>query len=256
MTVSGNSNIYLLVYVDNMLIAANSMTGINDLKKLLSKEFDMKYLGEANKILGMEIHRKNGEVHLLQKKYIEKVVQRYGMNKCKPVTLSLTQHFRLFSLMAPQSKEKVEYMSKVPYCSAVGSIMYVMVCTGPDITQAVSVVSRFMSKPDKKYWEAIKWILKYLKGSSNVGLTFYRMRNEGFSVLGYVDSDFAGDLDRKRSTTGYIFTLKSSAISWKATLQSIVALSTIEAEYMAAGEAIKEAIWLNGLVSELSRFQH
>ncbi|XP_060190426.1 secreted RxLR effector protein 161-like [Lycium barbarum] len=204
----------------------------------------------------MEIHRKNDEVHLSQKKYIEKVVQRFSMDKCKPVTLSLAQHFRLSSLMAPQSKEEVEYMSKVPYSSAVGSIMYAMVCTRPDIAQAVNVVSRFISNPGKTHWEAIKWILRYLKGSSNVGLTFRRMRNEGFSTLGYVDSDCAGDLDRRRSTTGYIFTLAGSAISWKAALKSIVVLSTTEVEYMAAAKALKEAIWLKGLVSELSRVQH
>ncbi|XP_060200096.1 secreted RxLR effector protein 161-like [Lycium barbarum] len=147
-------------------------------------------------------------------------------------------------------------MPKVPYSSAVGSIMYAMVCTRPDIAQAMSVVSRFMYNLGKTHWEAIKWILRYLKGSSNVGLTFCRMRNEGFSVLDYVDSYFAGDLDRKRSTTGYIFTLAGSVISWKATLQSIVSLSTTKAEYMAAAEAVKEAMWLKGLVSELSRVQH
>ncbi|XP_060210257.1 secreted RxLR effector protein 161-like [Lycium barbarum] len=213
----------------------------------------MKDLGEAKKILGMEIHRKNGEVNLSQKKYIENVVQRFGMNKCKPVTLPLAQHFSLSSLMAPQLKEGVEYMSKVLYSSVVGSIMYAMICTRPDFSQAVSVVSQFMSNPGKTHWEAIKWILRYLKGSSNVGLTFCEMRSEGFSTLGYVDSDFAGDLDRRRSTTGYIFTLAGNVISWKATLQSIVALSTTEAEYMAAAAAVKEAIWLKGLVSELSR---
>ncbi|XP_059281019.1 secreted RxLR effector protein 161-like [Lycium ferocissimum] len=246
---------YSLLCVDDMLIAANSMTEINDLKELLSKEFDKKGLGEAKKILGMEIHRKNNEVHLSQKKYIEKVLQRFGMNKCKPVTLPLAQHFRLSSLMAPQSKVEVEYMSKVPYSSAVGSVMYAMVCTRPDIAQAVSVASRFMSNPSKTHREAIKWILRYLKGSSNVGLTFCRIRNKGFSVLGYVDSDFVGDLDRRRSTTGYIFTLAGSAISWKATLQSIVVLSTTEVKYMAAAEAAKEAIWLKGLVSELRKVQ-
>jgi len=251
---SGNSMIYLLLYVDDMLIAANNITEINALKKLLSKEFDMKDLGAAKKILGMEISREDGVVHLSQKRYIERVLERFNMHTCKPVSTPLAPHFKLSELQMPQSEDEVEHMSKIPYASAVGSIMYAMVCTRPDIAQSVSVVSRYMSSPGKRHWEAVKWILRYLKGASGVGLTF-RKSGGGISILGYVDSDYAGDLDRRRSTTGYIFTLVGSAVSWKSTLQSIVALSTTEAEYMAAAEAVKEAIWLKGLVAELSLVQ-
>ena len=251
---SGNSMIYLLLYVDDMLIAANNITEINALKKLLSKEFDMKDLGAAKKILGMEISREDGVVHLSQKKYIERVLERFNMHTCKPVSTPLAPHFKLSELQMPRSEDEVEHMSKVPYASAVGSIMYAMVCTRPDIAQSVSVVSRYMSNPGKRHWEAVKWILRYLKGASDVGLTFQK-DGGGISILGYVDSDYAGDLDRRRSTTGYIFTLVGSAVSWKSTLQSIVALSTTEAEYMAAAEAVKEAIWLKGLVAELSLVQ-
>ena len=250
---SGNSMIYLLLYVDDMLIAANNITEINILKKLLSKEFDMKDLGVAKKILGMEISRENGVVHLSQKRYIRKVLERFNMDTSKPVSTPLASHFKLSELQMPQSMDEVEHMSKVPYASAVGSIMYAMVCTRPDIAQSVSVVSKYMANPGKRHWEAVKWILRYLKGAPDVGLTF--RKSEGISILGYVDSDYAGDLDRRRSTTGYIFTLVGSAVSWKSTLQSIVALSTTEAEYMAATEAVKEAIWLKGLVAELSSAQ-
>nr|XP_009787759.1 PREDICTED: uncharacterized protein LOC104235647 [Nicotiana sylvestris] len=251
---SGNSMIYLLLYVDDMLIAANNITEINALKKLLSKEFDMKDLGAAKKILGMEISREDDVVHLSQKRYIERVLERFNMQTCKPVSTPLAPHFKLSESQMPQSEDEVEHMSKIPYASAVGSIMYAMVCTRPDIAQSVSVVSRYMSNPGKRHWEAVKWILRYLKGASGVGLTF-RKSGTGISILGYVDSDYAGDLDRRRSTTGYIFTLVGSAVSWKSTLQSIVALSTTEAEYMAAVEAVKETIWLKGLVVELSLVQ-
>ena len=176
------------------------------------------------------------------------------MHTCKPVSTPLAPHFKLSELQMPRSEDEVEHMSKVPYASAVGSIMYAMVCTRPDIAQSVSVVSRYMSNPRKRHWEVVKWILRYLKGASDVGLTFQK-DGGGISILGYVDSDYAGDLDRRRSTTGYIFTLVGSAVSWKSTLQSIVALSTTEAEYMAAAEAVKEAIWLKGLVAELSLVQ-
>lgn len=128
--------------------------------------------------------------------------------------------------------------------------MYAMVCTRPDLSYAVSAVSRYMANPGKEHWKAVQWILRYLRGTTDVCLQFGRTRD---GVIGYVDSDFAGDLDKRRSFTGYIFTIGGCAISWKATLQTIVALSTIEAEYMAITEACKEAIWLQGLFSELSK---
>lgn len=106
-------------------------------------------------------------------------------------------------------------MPNVLYASTAGS-KYVVVCTCPDVAQYVSVVSRYMENQRKRHWEAVKWILRYLKGASDVGLTF--RKSEGILVLGNLDSDYAGDLDRRRSTTGYIFTLFGNAISWKSTL--------------------------------------
>lgn len=117
------------------------------------------------------------------------------------------------------------------------------------------VVSRYMGSPGKIHWQAVKWIFRYLKGTADVGLVYGRSSNIDSNIIGYVDSDYAGDLDKRRSLTGYVFTLSGCAISWKATLQSTVALSTTEAEYMAAAEAVKEAIWLRGLVSDLGLLQ-
>ena len=162
------------------------------------------------------------------------------MSTVKPVTISFASHFRLSIRDSSQTEEEEKYMFRVPYASAVGSIMYAMVCTRPDISQAVSVVSRYMDKPGKAHWSAVKWILRYLKGTSKLGLLF--SAQSSCTVIGYSDSDYASDLDRRRSLTGYVFTLSECAVSWKATLQSTVALSTTEAEYMALTEAAKEAI--------------
>ncbi|KAG8481529.1 hypothetical protein CXB51_026324 [Gossypium anomalum] len=150
---------------------------------------------------------------------------KFNMRSAKPVSTPLAAHFRLSSALSPQSDDEIEYMSHVPYSSAVGSLMYAMVCSRPDLSYAVSAVSRYMAIP------------------------FGRTED---GVIGYVDADFAGDLDRRRSLTGYVFTIGGCAISWKATLQTTVALSTTEAEYMAITEACKEAIWLKGLFSELN----
>ncbi|KAK8931207.1 hypothetical protein KSP39_PZI016896 [Platanthera zijinensis] len=172
------------------------------------------------------------------------------MTESKAVSTPLGQQFRLSSQQFPNSEEERQKILRVPYASAVGCLMYAMICTRPDIAQAVSVVSRYMGNPGRQHWEAVKWILPYLKGTPDVGLLFRRSKDVG-ALEGFVDFDYAGDLDRRRSTSGYIFLLGGGPISWKATLQDIVVLSTTEAEYIAAVEAAKEAIWLKGLTKEL-----
>ena len=105
-----------------------------------------------------------------------------------------------------------------------------------------------MANPGKEHCRAVQWIFRYLRGTSNAYLQFGKT---GDGLVGFVDSDFAGDLDKRRSLTGYVFTIGGCAVSWRATLQSIVACSTTDAEYMAISEACKEAIWLRGLYTEL-----
>ena len=141
-------------------------------------------------------------------------------------------------------------MSKVPYASAVGSLMYAMVCTRPDIAHAVGVVSRYMSNPGKEHWEGVKWILRYLKGTSGMALCF---KKSNIILQGFVDANLGGDLDNRKSTTGYVFTLGGTVVSWMSRLQKSVALSTTEAEYMAISEAGKEMIWLKNFLKELGK---
>jgi hypothetical protein len=140
-------------------------------------------------------------------------------------------------------------MSKVPYSSAVGSLMYAMFCSRPDLSYAMSLVSRYMTNPGKEYWNAVKWIFGYSRGTSDACLQFGRNR-EG--LVGYVDLDYAADLDKRRSLTGYVFTVGGCAVSWRACLQPTVALSTSEAKFIAVCDACKEAIWLKGLYAEFS----
>jgi hypothetical protein len=251
--------IYLLLYVDDMLIACKSIVEIDRLKTQLKNEFEMKDLGEAKKILGMEITRERarGIVCLTQKQYLKKVLKRFGMDhNTKPTTTPLAPHFKLSAAMSPSTDEERDHMAHVPYSNLVSSLMYAMVCTRPDISQAVSMVSRYMHAPGKGHWQAAKWILRYILGTVDVGLKFERVDNGLDQILiGYVDSDYAGDLDKRRSTTGYVFTLAGGPVSWRSTLQTTVALSTTEAEYMAVADAIKEAIWLHGLIEDLGILQ-
>src|SRR5215216_7962304 len=167
----------------------------------------MKDLGAAKKIYGMEISRDrpSGKVYLSQKGYIDKVLRRFNMHNAKPVSTPLAAHFKLSSALCPKLDEDIEYMSRVPYSSAVGSLMYAMVCSRPDLSFAMSLVSRYMANLGKEHWKVVQWILRYLRGTSNACLKFGRT-GEGLS--GYVDSDFASsDLDKRRSLTGYVFTI-------------------------------------------------
>ena len=150
-----SSYIILLLYVDDMLVAGSDMDDIKRLKQQLSKEFDMKDLGPAKKILGMQITRnkKKGSLQLSQAEYINRVLQRFNMGDAKPVSTPLASHFRLSKDQSPQTEEEREFMVKVPYASAIGSLMYAMVYTRPDIGHAMGVVSRFISNPRKTHWE-------------------------------------------------------------------------------------------------------
>ncbi|GJS31119.1 retrovirus-related pol polyprotein from transposon TNT 1-94 [Tanacetum coccineum] len=245
--------IYLLLYVDDMLIACKSKAEIGSTKSLLKKEFDMKELGEAKKILGMEIVRDRSRkiLRVSQSGYISKILNNFRIDNGKSVQMPLGGHFKLSLKDCPVRDCDVERMSKVPYANAVGSLMYLMVCTRPDIAYAVSVVSRYLANPGKNHWEAVKWILKYLRGTKNVGLMYDTGHGDHVDVTGFVDSDYAKDPDKGKSITGYAFLVQRCVVSRKATLQHVVDLSTTEAEYMALTEAVKEAIWLSGLLEEL-----
>lgn len=146
-------------------------------------------------------------------------------------------------------------MLQVPYSNTLGSFMYAMVCKKPDISHLVGIVSMYMHNPGKGHWQAVKWILRCIQKTMDVGLLFEQDDTLGQSVNGYVDSDYTGDLDKRRSITGYVFNFAGGPINWKSTLQSTVVLSTTEAEYMAITKAVKEAIWLQGLLENLGLVQ-
>ena len=249
-----NFCIILLLYMDDMLIAGSSIEEINNLKKQLSKQFKMKDLGATKQILGMRIIRDkaNGTLKLSQSEYVKKVLSRFNMNAIKLVSTPLGSHFKLSKEQSPKTEEERDYMSKVPYASAIGSLMYAMVCTKLDIEHAMGVVSRFMSRSGKQHQEAVKWILRYLRGSSNTCLCF---TTASLKLQGYVAADFVGEINSRKSTTGFVFTLGGTAISWASNLQKIVTLSTIEAEYVAATKTGKEMIWLHGFLDELGKKQ-
>ena len=247
-----NDSLFLLLYVDDILIVGKCKSEIDEMKEVLKSEFEMTDLGEAKKILGIEIKRKRPDMLMLsQEEYLRKVLKRFNMDKSKPVMTPLAAHFKLTKEQSPKPEHEREMMDSIPYASGVGSLMYAMVCTRPDIAYAMSIVSRFIADPGEEHWYALKWIMRYIAGSLHLGLTYSAKYNSQKEVIGYVDSDYAGCMDSRRSLTGYVFTMLGGCVSWKANLQKVVALSSTEAEYMAATEVIKEAIWLKGLAKEM-----
>jgi hypothetical protein len=255
----GNHFIYVVLYVDDMLLVGNNMDVIKEVKSQLSSKFDMKDLGAANFILGMEIKRDraNRKLWLNQRKYVETILQRFNMHGSKTVKVSIPIGVKLSADQCPKTQEEEEDMSHVPYASAVGSLMYAMVCTRPDIAHAVGVLSKYMSKPGKEHWTTVKRVFRYLRGTTSYGLCYQGRPglDRVVDIHGFVDADWAGDLDRRRSTSGYVFNLFGGAISWMRKRQAVVALSTTEAEYMATTHASKETVWLQRLCSGIGLVQ-
>lgn len=153
-----------------------------------------------------------------QKSYLEKVLGRFGMKEAKPVLTPIAQHFKLSEKHCQTTEEEVQSMSKIPYASVIGCLMYSMICTRPDLAYATSLISRFMSNPGKEHWSVVKRVFKYVRRTSSFGLLYKKIEGCVDKLMGYCDSDYCGDLDKRRSLAGYHFTLFGNVISWKASL--------------------------------------
>ena len=242
----GDKEVVLLVavYVDDLLIASNDLQSIAEEKRRLSSRFEMEDLGEANFCLGMSIKRdrSNGLLNINQRAYLEAVLKRFGMDDCKPVTTPLEVGTKFEKL-----SEDEEPLNLREYQSAIGSLIYASIGTRPDISAAVGMLSQHTSKPGKDHWIGVKRVFRYIKGTLDYGL-IYSAKDNNTQIVGYADADWAGDVNTRKSTSGYAFQIGGSTISWMSKRQSTVALSTTEAEYVALSTATQEAIWLRSLL--------
>ena len=172
------------------------------------------------------------------------MLQKYGMDNANPVATPADANVKL------RKRDGVSKPVHQPtYQSMVGSLLYAVMATRPDIAQAVSAVSKFNANPDVAHLTAVKRIFRYLKGTVNLALK-YEQSDSG-ALIGYADADWAGDQDDRRPTTGNIFLQSGGPVSWLSKKQATVALSTAEAEYVALIQAAQEGIWLRGLLSDL-----
>lgn len=233
-------DIILSIFVDDGLIASRNKTKRDKILEALKSEFKIK-LEPLMRYLGVEIQQDNDKVFISQTAYTNKIIQKFGMENSNEMA---TPYDPNTDLNASESLETVG----APYREAVGSLLFLAKTTRPDIMYAVSKVSQFMESPKTNHWTAVKRILRYLKGTKEFGITYSKT---GGNLIGYSDSDFAGDTGSRKSTTGFVFLNGNGAISWCSRKQQTISLSTTEAEYIAASEAAREATWLTVLKREL-----
>jgi hypothetical protein len=243
---------------------------VRQAKEAMRRQFDIKDMGEMKFFLGQEVQCIPGKgILLTQTKYAREVLQRFGMWDCTPKATPLEVGHRLCKNSGEVLRD--EDPRKATHSGMVGSLLYLAGHTRPDLSYAVGVLSRFMSQPTDKHFMAAKRVLRYLRGTYDHGI-MYPCKAEAkiqgvqtytetdFREMGvgrepvlklFSDADLGGDFDKRRSTSGMVVTLHGRAVLWAAKLQTVVATSTAEAEYISASMAVKTALWVRKILSEI-----
>jgi hypothetical protein len=248
---STNQVCYIFVYVDDLVIAANSVEEMSVVKAELRDKWSMKDLGPIESILGIRVIRNRAErtLTMSQEKYIDNLLSKFNLSDVKPTKTPLDPGCALSKKMCPVTEEERALASKRPYRELVGSLMYLMVCTRPDIAFAICQLSRYSSNHGAGHWSALMHVVRYVKGTKSLGITY--RGNSGLYPTLFSDASFASDVDSRRSVSGYISYVGGGPVSWRSKLQSTTALSTCESEYIALCSAAQEAVHLRLLFQEL-----
>ncbi|PIK35794.1 hypothetical protein BSL78_27381 [Apostichopus japonicus] len=237
--------IIVIIWVDDLIMAASDTHLLNQFKEVMQKKFRMKDLGKISYFLGIHFEQKEGEIKMSQDKYISKMLERFGMVNCKPRSTPCEQKLEYNSSEAVDPKN---------YREIVGSLIYAMTCTRPDLSWVVSRLSQHLSEPKAENMNTAKHVLRYLKGTIDHKLCF-KKSSQPLRLLAYSDSDWASSVEDRRSTTGYCFSLTGDGplVSWKSKKQPTVALSTCEAEYMALAATTQESLYLTQLLNGMDK---
>jgi hypothetical protein len=236
----------IALYVDDGLVAAQNATDLQQFLSELKKCFSIT-VSPATCFLGLQIKQHDdGSVFINQAHYVRRLLAKFNISDCNAVFTPIDK-----SYVYVDEQSDVMLDDSVPYREAVGSLLYLATGTRPDISYAVSVVSQVLSKPTKRHWEMVKRIMRYLKGTADLGITYRHGHDQGV-LTAYSDADYAGDTKTRRSTSGVVCQYMGGPISWSSQRQRSVALSTTEAELIAASEAAKEVIWLSRLLKEIT----
>ncbi|MCP3666765.1 MAG: hypothetical protein GY696_30425, partial [Gammaproteobacteria bacterium] len=246
----GGDLIMLALYVDDIMFATKNKNLLENEKKLMAKRFKLKDLGKAHYILGIQItrDRPNRKMWLTQELFLKNMLEKFGMADCKPMKTPQEEGLKL-------QAHTGDPVDRQRYQAAVGSINYAVTATRPDLAAALTAVNKYMQCPGKEHWAAVNRIFHYIQGTLGHGIMFDGSQNSEPVLSGFADADWGGDLDGRKSTSGYIFFLGGGPVSWCSKRQDTVALSTANAEYVAACQATQEAIWLRNLLAELGFMQ-
>jgi hypothetical protein len=205
--------IFLILYVDDILLASSDISLLLETKRFLSSNFDMKDLGEASFVLGIKIHRdrRKGVLRLSQKAYLEKVIKKFSMHACNPTPAPIVKGDKYGSFQSLRNQYEIDQMKSVSYASAVRSLMYAQVCTRTDLTFVTGMLDRYQKNPGVSHWNGIKKALRYIQGTKGLMLTYER--SDSLEIVAYSNLDFVDCLDTDRCTSGYVFKLTGGAIS-------------------------------------------
>lgn len=242
----GNNLLIISLYVDDLIYTSDSEMMLESFKTSMKREFAMTDLGRMKYFLGVEVIQDEEGIFISQKKYARDMLKKFGMEVCNAVRNPIVTGNKLTRRGAGAM------VNPTAFKQLVGSLRY-LTATRPDLIYSVNLVSRYMEEPTEQHMLAAKRILRYVQGTIEFGIQY--KRGEGEELLGYVDSDYAGDEDDRRSTSGYAFMLGNGAISWASKKQSIVTLSTTEAEFVAAASGACQAVWLRNMLEEIGFIQ-
>lgn len=233
------SNLILAIYVDDGILIGKDIKEMDKLIKSLEREFSIKIEKDPKGFLGMEIKRTKTSLTLNQALFARQILQRFGMEDAKIVSTTVIKS---------ENNEVNALNTSFPYRETIGSLLYLANKTRPDLAYAVNLASRRIEKPTNQDVIAVKRILRFLKGTLDKGITFY---NDSKEIVAYCDSDFAGDIDSRKSTTGYVILFCGGLIAWGSKKQPTIALSSTEAEYIAASECCRELLYINSMLKEM-----
>lgn len=237
--------LYLLLFVDDGLCLCKSQEFIDKFVIALQTHFEITIMS-PKQFVGLEIEiERDGSIFVHQTKYINSLLDKFRMNLCKPSSVPADPNVKL------DNCEGSADMSDVPYREAVGSLMYAAIGSRPDIHFIVCSLSRYLNNFSNVHWGALKKVFKYLKTNKELGILYSASATEDSSAIGFCDADYANCTVTRRSVTGYVFVMNGGAITWNTKLQKCVALSTTEAEYLAACAATKELVWIKSLMKEI-----
>ena len=242
--------VILAVYVDDINLVGTTRV-CKEVENLLKDQFEMKLFGKTSFCLGLQIHHlPDGSILLHQQSYVKKLLKNFNMGDANSLSAPMIGRSKTGDDPYRPSEEEEDEVDKQNYLAAVGALIYLATHTRPDIAFATSVLARHSQKPTHRHWTAVKHLLRYLRGTEDLGLHFTKRANS--QVVGYADSGFRTDETNGKSQTGYIFLKNGAPISWKSVKQTITATSTNHAELIALHEAAREAVWLRTMVKVIS----